>query len=197
MRDLLLTLPFLAALAFSGTLSAKNVAPIPTSASGSSSLADLQQALTGSWVGTLEYRDYSEPAASIKRVKLPTWLTVQPAGADLLFTYIYDDGPTKTVTESSSVRIDPSGSRFTFLDDNGKVEETFSISGWSQLQQGRGTLTLTGSGMDNGVIADVRVTIRVGRNILEMVREAGQVGQALAFRHAYTFVRTSPPLPKN
>jgi len=49
----------------------------------------LRGALVGSWVGTLEYRDYSEPATSTKRVKLPTRLTIAPSAADLSFSYIY------------------------------------------------------------------------------------------------------------
>jgi hypothetical protein len=187
----LLPLILLTALTFSGDLSSQS--PVQSAAAESVTLTDLQHALVGSWVGTLEYRDYSEPAASTKRVKLPTWLTVQPSGGDLLFTYIYDDGPTKTVTEISKLRIDPAGAHFTFLDDKGKVEESLSVSGWSQLHQGRGILTLIGSSMDNGAIADVRVSLRVGRNILEIVREAAPTGQALAFRHAYTFVRSIPP----
>ena len=55
----------------------------------------------------LEYRDYSEPPTSTKRVKLPTWLTVEADGADLKFNYIYDDGPNKTVVETASVHFDP------------------------------------------------------------------------------------------
>ena len=187
----LLALPVLIGLVFSAGLSAQN--PVQSPAPESATLTELQHSLVGSWVGTLEYRDYSEPSTSTKRVKLPTWLTIQTVGTDLRFAYIYDDGPTKTVTETSIVRIDPSGAHFTYLDEKGKVEESLSIAGWLKLQQGRGTLTLTGSSIDNGTVADVRVTIRVGRNVLEIVREAAPAGQALAFRHAYTFVRTSPP----
>jgi hypothetical protein len=61
-------------------------------------LSDVQRALIGSWTGVLEYRDYSESPASAKRVKLPTWLTVEADGGDLRFKYVYDDGPNKTVT---------------------------------------------------------------------------------------------------
>jgi hypothetical protein len=197
MPGLLPALPLIAVLAFSGSLSAQNAAPAPASVQQSTALADLQHALSGSWVGALEYRDYSEPATSTKRVKLPTWLTVQPAGADLRLTYVYDDGPTKTVIENSTVRIDPVAAHFTFLDDKGKVEDSLSIAGWAQLHQGRGTLTLTGSSIDNGAAADVRVTMRIGRNILEITREAAPTGQPPVFRHTYTFVRAIPPSPAN
>ncbi len=36
----------------------------------------LTQSLVGDWVGVLEYRDYSEPLTSTKRVQLPTWLQI-------------------------------------------------------------------------------------------------------------------------
>src|SRR5579875_3976336 len=61
----------------------------------------LTQALLGRWVGVLEYRDYSEPATSLKRVQLPTWLTVSTAAEGLATDYTYDDGPTKVVTSHS------------------------------------------------------------------------------------------------
>jgi hypothetical protein len=51
-------------------------------------VANLQHAITGAWVGTLEYRDFSEPATSTKRVKLPAWRDVETSGADLRFHYV-------------------------------------------------------------------------------------------------------------
>jgi hypothetical protein len=157
--------------------------------------ADLQNAMMGTWVGTLEYRDYAEPATSTKRVKLPTWLHVDPAGADLRFLYVYDDGPTKTVRETSLVRIDAGAGVYTVLDSEGKVENTYTIAGLEQLQAGRGTLTLTGKGTENDKPVDVRMTLRIGRNILEMMRETAVSGQPFSFRHAYTFVRAEPVAP--
>jgi hypothetical protein len=157
------------------------------------SIAELQQALVGSWAGTLEYRDFSEPAASTKRVKLPTWLRIESAGAGLRFSYVYDDGPAKTVTETSLVRIDPVAARYAVLDAAGKLESSYAIAGLAQLKQGRGSLTLTGPGTENQVAVDVRTTIRIGRNILEITRETAAPGQTFTFRHAYTLVRAAPP----
>ena len=150
--------------------------------------------MTGSWVGTLEYRDYSEPAGSAKRVKLPTWLTVAPNDVGLLFSYVYDDGPTKTVTETATVRVDAASGHYLVAGKNGKNEETSTIEGLDQLKQGRGTLVLRGTGTENSVTVDVRTTLRVGRNILEITRETGPAGTPLVFRHAYTFVRAAVPL---
>ncbi|MGA2134575.1 MAG: hypothetical protein ABSH50_19990 [Bryobacteraceae bacterium] len=157
------------------------------------SAAEIQQALTGSWVGTLEYRDFSEPGSSTKRVKLPTWLRVEPAGGDLRFRYIYDDGPAKTVTETSLVRIDWGAARYIVLDEAGKVESNYTIAGLDQLRAGRGILTLAGKGIENDAPVDVRSTLRIGRNILEITRETAAGGQPYTFRHAYTFVRSAAP----
>jgi hypothetical protein len=156
-------------------------------------LTEIQRAVSGAWVGTLEYRDFSEPATSSKRVKLPTWLKIEPSGGDLRFDYIYDDGPSKTVKETALIRIDPAAARYTVLDEAGKAEESYAIVGLSQLRSGRGSLTLTGSGTENGAAVEVRTTMRIGRNILEMTRETAASGQPFTFRHAYTLVRVTPP----
>lgn len=155
-------------------------------------LPDLQRALAGSWAGTLEYRDYSEPATSIKRVKLPTWLAIETA-TELRFRYVYDDGPSKTVTELEVVRIDPVAARYQVRGEDGKVKEEYAIAGLGSLREGRGTLTLSGSSTENGTPVDARTNIRIGRNILEIIRETAPRGQPFTFRHAYTLVRTSPP----
>lgn len=152
----------------------------------------LQSALSGSWVGTLEYRDYSEPAASLKRVKLPTWLCVEMTEANLQFQYVYDDGPSKTVTEKSTVKIDAGANRYVVVSGDGKSEESSEIAGMAGLRNGRGSLTLTGSGTENNTPVTVRTTMKIGRNILEILRETAASGQPFAFRHAYTFVRATP-----
>jgi len=156
-------------------------------------LTEIQRAVSGTWVGTLEYRDFSELATSSKRVRLPTWLKIEPSGSDLRFDYIYDDGPAKTVKETSLIRIDPAAARYTVLNEAGKVEDSYSIAGLSQLRSGRGSLTLTGAGTENGAAVEVRTTMRIGRNILEITRETAASGQPFTFRHAYTLVRATPP----
>ncbi len=109
---------------------------------GAQDVPPVYEALTGSWTGVLEYRDYAEPASSTKRVKLPTWLSIELAGNDLRFVYVYDDGPGKTVKETSLIRMEPATSAYTVRDVAGKLESTYSITGLDQLRSGRGTLTL-------------------------------------------------------
>lgn len=150
--------------------------------------------MVGSWVGTLEYRDYSEPAASTKRVKLPTWLTVTPNEAGVQFNYVYDDGPGKNVTETSKIRIDANNARYVVTNEESKNEESYAIEGLDKLKQGRGTLVLRGAGTENKAAVDVRATLRVGRNIIEIIRETGPSGTPPVFRHAYTFVRMAAPV---
>lgn len=148
MRGALLLIPLL-------TLSAQETLP------------ELQRALIGSWTGILEYRDYSEPATSTKRVKLPTWLKIETAGADLRFRYVYDDGPTKTVTDTELIRFEPTTARYSVLGDAGKMKDNFSVAGLTDLRQGRGLLTLTGPGTENDAPVNVRTTMRIGRNMLK------------------------------
>jgi hypothetical protein len=62
-----------------------------------------------------------------------------------------------------------------------------------QLRQGLGILTLTGAGTENGKPVEVRTTLRIGRNILEILRETAATGQAFTFRHSYTMVRATAP----
>ncbi|MDP9049927.1 MAG: hypothetical protein M3O31_04275 [Acidobacteriota bacterium] len=155
--------------------------------------AELKQALAGMWVGTLEYRDYSEPAESRKRVKLPTWLSVELAPGGLRFRYTYDDGPTKVVTDEEVVRIDTLAAHYETLGADGKVADSYSIAGLDALREGRGVLMLTGKGTENDATVDVRTTLRIGRNILEMTRETAAAGQPMSFRHAYTLVRSTVP----
>ena len=162
-------------------------------AQGPGALAEIQRAVTGTWAGTLEYRDFSEPAGSTKRVKLPTWLQIEAAGAELRFRYLYDDDPGKTVTESALVAIDVGEASYVVKDAAGKVEDRYAIAGLAGLREGRGTLTLTGKGTENGAAVEVRTTLKIGRNILEITRETAAPGAAFTFRHAYTLVRAAAP----
>ncbi|GAA3763376.1 hypothetical protein [Terriglobus aquaticus] len=163
--------------------------------SGSTVAADLKSALRGDWVGVLEYRDYSEPPTSTKRVDLPTWLSVTSDGeGKQTWHYVYDDGPNKTVDEIEAVTFDPAREQYTAV-DNGKPAQTFHVAGYSALKGGRGTLTLTGSGTDSGKPAEIREMMTIRRNLLEVLEETRSAGSqdAFAFRHLYRLVRREAP----
>jgi hypothetical protein len=163
--------------------------------------AEIYKALTGKWVGVLEYRDYQ----SNERVKLPTWLEVTPTGdgKSLTFAYTYDDGPSKTVRESEIVTIDPAAANWTIQDvpapasRSAAEKSVYSVQGLSQMKAARGKLTLLGSGTDNDKKVDVQENVLLGRNIFQMERtvRAPQEKDFL-FRHIFVFTREQPPANK-
>jgi hypothetical protein len=153
----------------------------------------LQKAMAGEWTGVLEYRDYSEPATSTKRVKLPTWLTVTSSGGGLTFHYIYDDGPDKVVDETLSISFDVPGSTLQITNDKGRVE-TYKVDGYDRLHDGRGDLIVLGPTVDNNRPAESRITISVRRNLFTWTEEVRPTSAIpFAFRHSYTFTRAEAP----
>lgn len=154
----------------------------------------LVAALLGDWTGVLEYRDYSEPANSTRRVQLPTWLSIRTAPEGLFFDYVYDDGPSKTEFSHSALVID-AGTRTYKVIGTDSVIENYVISGLEALQDGHGTLMLTGSGQDNRRPADIRTTWIIRRNLLSWLEEVRPSGssEAFVFRHQYVFVRATAP----
>ncbi len=155
---------------------------------------DVALALTGDWAGYLEYRDYSEPATSTKRVQLPTWLAVTPSGGGLSFHYIYDDGPKKTVEETDLVVLDAAKKTFT-SSEPGHSAEVYSVAGFDSLREGHGQLVLTGKGTDDNKPAEMRLTITLRRNLMEWLLEERPAGsiEAFTFRHLYRYTRTKAP----
>ena len=150
--------------------------------------ANVHSAITGHWVGTLEYKDYRDPS---KRVTLPTILDAAPgadAGADLRFTY--DDGPGKTVT---------GGDRFVLaadaatLDWTGVKEQSPDIFRVVSLLRSddAGTIRLVVEleGQDDNKPATLRETITLGRTELTILKEVRPTGAEFSFRHVYRFAR--------
>jgi hypothetical protein len=168
-----------------GSLHAQSPSPAPT---------DLRQALIGEWTGVLEYRDYSEPPTSTKRVQLPTWLSITALGDKLSEHFIYDDGPTKTVEETDVVTLDTTASTYS-ESDNGKPAQVFRVIGYDKLKNGRGEIILSGTGTDNDKPSETRITLTVRRNLLTWIEEVRPAGsaEAFVFRHRFTFTRANPP----
>jgi len=147
----------------------------------------------------LEYRDYSEPATSTKRETLPTWLSIADAeeGKTLKWHYVYDDGPTKVVEETDIVTFDPVDASYAEV-DNGKPAQVFKATGYDTLRAGRGTLVLTGAGTDNNKPSETRVTLRIDRNLIDILEETRAAGtsDSFVFRHAFRFTRATAPQAK-
>lgn len=154
--------------------------------------APLNANFNGRWVGQLEYRDFS----SNQQVYLPTWLTLTPSpdGSSVQLSYIYDDGPTKTIRESSTLSFDPAHAKATLTSDRDKAADTYDVQGFAEFAKlGRGTLVLTGKGIENDKPVDVRITLTLRRNLYTFRKETRLAGEDFKFRDAYTFTRAEPP----
>lgn len=168
------------------------VQQIPPAASSTPQPTKINTNFNGSWVGTLEYRDFSNN----QQVFLPTWLilTPSPDGNKINSSYIYDDGPTKTVRESSTLTFDLAHNQATISSDREKTSDTYDAAGFTDFAKlGRGTLTLTGKGKENDKPVDVRITLTLRRNLYTFRKETKQPGEDFKFRDAYTFTRAEPP----
>jgi len=152
----------------------------------SAQLPRFEAALTGSWTGTLEYRDYR----SDKRVTLPTSLVVSSAGPGVMvFAYVYDDGPGKTVTSQERITIDAGRSTYRVQNADGTFDATFAATGLSEYGSGSQTVTLLGKGDENGVAVDLRTTFELGPTSLTMLRESRRAGEEWRFRNRYSLTR--------
>jgi len=145
--------------------------------------------MTGEWTGHLEYRDYQ----SDERVMLPTWLEVKPAsdGNSVVFSYTYDDGPTKTVLEKSSITVDPSARTYTVTSDGDHSSSSYQIEELTAGKHGI-QITLTGHGTENDKPVDVRIHVRADRNLYRFEKETRASGQEFKFRDGYILTRRSP-----
>jgi hypothetical protein len=167
--------------------------PVPTT-SKEKTERTLQQALIGDWAGYLEYRDYSEPPSSTKRVQLPTWLNVSQSPTGLTLHYVYDDGPGKVVGESEQLTLDLTHNTYS-IGEAGHAADVYHVDGFDSLRDGYGTLVLTGSGTDNSKPAENRLTLTIRRNIIEWLLEARPAGstEPFAFRHLFRLTRAQAP----
>jgi hypothetical protein len=152
----------------------------------------IYSALTGDWTGQIEYRDYQ----SDERVVLPTWLEVKPtsAGDALQFAYTYDDGPTKTVTEMSTVIIDTTKRQFTIVSSGDHSTNTYGIEGLGPPNRnGRMRFALTGDGTEKNQKVQLRITITIDRNLYQFTKETRLPGAEFNFRDSYQLTRRNPP----
>ncbi len=148
----------------------------------------------GDWTGQLEYRDYQ----SDERVFLPTWLTTKSSsdGRALTFAYVYDDGPTKVVRESSVLTLFPQANSATVSSGGEHGGDSYAVVGFDEFsKKNRGKLTLTGKGTENNKPVDVRISIMLGRNLFTWRKETRAAGSAdeFRFRDGYTFTRALAP----
>jgi hypothetical protein len=151
--------------------------------------------LLGSWVGTLEYRDYSDNS----RQKIATLLRIyaDKEGRGLIFRYVYDDGPTKVIQDQDLVSVDEQKALYSISSPDGKSGSDYTVTGLKDLHpDGTGTLILLGKGTENNAAVDVREKLQIQRNRFTILRESKLPGQSFLFRHEYDFVRVSAPQAK-
>ena len=161
----------------------------------SASTNPLPKGLIGGWVGTLEYRDYSDDS----REKLGTLLRIYKHEGDdrLVFRYVYDDGPHKVVQDEDLVQIDEAKNSYVQFSSDGKESDRYAITGLAGLTDGGfGTFLLSGKGTENGVSVVVRETFRIQSDCLDILRESKLPGKSWLFRHEFSFKRVTQPKAK-
>ncbi len=153
---------------------------------------DIESLMIGSWVGTLEYRDFSDNS----RERLGTLLRIfrDKSSGRLVLRYVYDDGPTKVVQDRDEVTVDAASGKYTVFDSTGKPNDMYSFSppvAWNS--KGKNSIVLSGRGTENGSAVEIRQTLKIEPDKLEILRESRLAGQPFAFRHEYRFNRVSRP----
>jgi hypothetical protein len=94
---------------------------------------------TGTWAGTLTYRDYQKPD---RMVTLKTAMTSSLAAPDeLALYYVFDDGPGKTVYSYERMKFDFAGSRIIWNSGTSKPSRTEYKITFSSIQQDMSALT--------------------------------------------------------
>lgn len=150
--------------------------------------ASIHSAITGHWIGTLEYKDYSNPN---RRVTLPTILDAAPrdeGGAALHF--IYDDGPGKTVTGGDRFILSADARALDWTGVKEQSPEIFRVVSLLRNEDG-GTIQLVAEreGQDDNKPATLRETITIGKTELTILKEVRPNGTDFSFRHVYHFTR--------
>ncbi len=145
-------------------------------------------ALSGTWTGTLEYRDYR----SDRRVTLPTTLIVTAGGERVMrLVYTYDDGPGKTVVSEETVTIDPAASSYRIQNGDGTYDATFLAPGLAAFGAASGTVVLMGQGTENDAPVELRITLQIDRDSFTMLRESRRAGAEWLFRNQYRLARAA------
>ena len=155
-------------------------------------LPQFEKSLLGNWIGTLEYRDYSDNS----RVKLPTMLRISRTKSDNSVTmrYVYDDGPDKIVQDKDLVSLDETALSYTIRSADGKSTDVYQVQGLKKLQSsGLGTLILSSKATENDAPVEVRETITLNSTSLDILRETKPVNGSFQFRHEYLFARVVQP----
>ena len=135
----------------------------------------LENSLAGRWTGTLDYRDYGTD----DRVTLPTLL--ESDGQRL--SWIYDDGPGKTVRESVHWTFENAGRTLTI--GNGSGPETWRLAEAHSAADGTVTLAFDGERFENGQKLIARIVLTRSGGKLRLTRMSRAEGEPFLMRHSY------------
>jgi hypothetical protein len=154
------------------------------------SIGKLAQTWTGSWIGTLTYRDYSTD----KMVTLPTQIGITTTDQAFTFSYTYDDGKNadgtdKIIRSRSTIELDANAQAFRVL-SMGNAANTYRAEKLATfIAKGRGRLVMIGKGVENDTAVDVRQTVTLDGNLFTLTRETRRAGEAFRLRHVYRMLR--------
>jgi hypothetical protein len=141
-------------------------------------------AVQGEWIGTLTYRDYSQPD---KRVTLPTRLFIAlGAPTELVMHFVYDDGPTKTVYSYERMQFDFSAKQLTWSSLEDKDSPTKCRITEQTPEQPVGK-RLTCEHADNGKVERYKLVLTPER--LAISKEEIDAAGKSVLRNQYTFSR--------
>lgn len=174
------------------TLYAQNASPpsAPADSDATEVASQLYSNLVGRWAGMLEYRKF--PSAA--RLLLPAWLDVSEStdGKSLTMRYTFDDGANDILRETQRVTVSPTLHMWT-AKPVAQPEDVYKVEGLDKLKDGRGTLVLTNTIVENLVREEARTHVMIDRNLFIMDQEARAPGQEYSFRHVYRFTRVEAP----
>ncbi len=139
--------------------------------------AMLTAAFKGTWIGSLDYRDYGNDG----RVTLPTLLSSD--GKTLNWTY--DDGPGKIVKSSESWSYSPKSNTVMIDKRSFKVSE-FAVS---ESDKAELTMVLDGSTTENNVAKIARIILTRRGDVLRITRMSRLADEPFILRDAYEMNR--------
>lgn len=163
-----------------------DIAKAPSTPVSRASIA-LKSALSGSWTGGLDYRDFR----SDKRVVLPTLMSVHDETDGDTLSFTFDDGPGKTVRSSERWAIDEDTG--TLAITSSQSTDQFKIREIDTPAAERVTLVMDGDGRENDVKVRVRLVVTREGSELRISRLTAKPGEPLVLRDGYDLAKAAQP----
>jgi hypothetical protein len=139
-------------------------------------------AVQGEWLGSLTYRDYSEPK---RLVTLPTRLFVALGAPDeLVLSYVFDDGPAKTVFSYEKMRFNATAHQVSWSSGPDAKVAVYDITSDTAKNSVR---TLVFEQRERGELK--RFTMSLSAHSLTLAEDEVDSSGVQSFRNKYEFVR--------